>query len=683
MVRAAAAEGKDLPCLDFVAEAVACPRCGGALRAQKSKRRQVVTLAHGPFTARELRKQCRAHGCHPLQSAALAQLIKPGQRFGYDLVVQVGLSRYLAGMQREEIRRMLRNEHGIELSDGSVSALCDRFLGYLEALHVTRAPVLREALAGGYPLHLDATCERGKGGLFVCLDGWHGWVLGSARVTSEAGANLAPVVERTVQLFGKPVATVRDLGDGCAHAVASLREEGIPDLVCHYHFLAAVGNRLFQSRYDTLRAMIRQTECRSELHALLRDLRKYSSTDETEGRFGKGTVRDELKALLLWVLEGDGHADAAFPFALPLLDFARRCRQAAMKAEPWVSRPRSTPERRAIACLERLVDRLESTESFSATVGGLESRRATFQELRGVLRLTNAELPRGDTRTTQEHLPALELLRLQQIKQSVVQYTADLEGRIGADHDHPKTQRSTAGIILRYLRRYEHSLFGHPAKLDEEGRVLAVVQRTNNVAEHFFGRQKQQLRRRVGRGQLGRDLEKQPAQVALVANLRDPEYVRLLAGSLDQLPAAIARLDQDASAEIPELVRDHRDSQLQAVIQQLLEVPSPELAERSVVRAHKKEEPRPRDPRLPPPGSVLERWFRGRSHRIEVLEHGFRYRNTIYKRPAKLVRKIAGTQRDSYHFLGLTMPWTERAATLRGRRLCGSTMIDLPAPTEF
>jgi hypothetical protein len=124
------------------------------------------------------------------------------------------------------------------------------------------------------------------------------------------------------------------------------------------------------------------------------------------------------------------------------------------------------------------------------------------------------------------------------------------------------------------------------------------------------------------------------------------------------------------------------DSQLQAVIHQLLDVPSPELAECAVVRAKKKEEPRPRDPRLPPPGSVLERWFRGRPHRIEVLEHGLRYRNTIYGRPSKLVRKIARTQRDSYHFLGLTVPWSERAATLRGRRLNGSTMIDLPVPTE-
>jgi hypothetical protein len=95
--------------------------------------------------------------------------VEAGQKYGYDLIVQVGLLRYLCRLQRQEIRDVLRNEHGIELSTGSVSALCDRFLIYFEALHVARSPSIRQAL-GEYPLHLDATCERGKGGLFVCID---------------------------------------------------------------------------------------------------------------------------------------------------------------------------------------------------------------------------------------------------------------------------------------------------------------------------------------------------------------------------------------------------------------------------------------------------------------------------------------------------------------------------------
>ena len=97
--------------------------------------------------------------------------------------------------------------------------------------------------------------------------------------------------------------------------------------------------------------------------------------------------------------------------------------------------------------------------------------------------------------------------------------------------------------MLRYLDRYGDGLSGHPVARDEAGRALAVVHRTNNVLEQFFGAAKQGLRRRVGRAHLGRDLEDQPAQVALTANLRHPDYVRILCGTLEKLPQAFAQLD--------------------------------------------------------------------------------------------------------------------------------------------
>jgi hypothetical protein len=455
------------------------------------------------------------------------------------------------------------------------------------------------------------------------------------------------------------------------------------------------------------------------MYVLLRDLRKYSSLDRSEGRFGRGTVRDSLKALVLWVIEGEGHSDAPFPFSLPHLNFAQRCLQAGQRAEPWVGRPRTAPERRALACLERIVARLDQTPRFASTVRELGSRWTAFCELRDVLRLSNAELPRGDTRTTQEHLPALELVRLQQIKQAVDQYTTDLNGCIAIRRKQAKKSKSAAEIILGYLQQYGPYLFGHPAKLDEQGGVIAVVQRTNNVSEHFFGRQKQMLRRRVGRGQLGRDLEKQPAQVALVANLRDPEYVRRLAGSLDKLPTAFAQLDQETPGQVSMLIRDHRNSQLQRVLRQLLkdqplpipyeseqeprrnlvvpcmqefvdsaqemiELPDEEIRSRTTVQIAQRPQPppKPRDPRLPPPGSLLERRYAGRTYHIKVLENGLRYRHTTYSSPTKLVHVITGNSHNGFDFLGLTVPWPERAAQLQGRRMNRATMIDLPIPTE-
>ena len=94
------------------------------MRAYKTLTRELLTLAAGRFVAREFRKRCPA--CPqppPAVSQHLAQLAPPGQCYGYDLLVWVGLARY----QRRVIQA---------------------------------APALRSVLARGYALHLDATCEQ-------------------------------------------------------------------------------------------------------------------------------------------------------------------------------------------------------------------------------------------------------------------------------------------------------------------------------------------------------------------------------------------------------------------------------------------------------------------------------------------------------------------------------------------
>ncbi len=531
----------------------------------------MITLSHGAFDAREIRKRCGDRSCPPVRSEALRRLVKSGQRYAYDLIVHVALGRYIKGQQRDEIRRELSKERGIDLSAGTVSALCDRFLSLFEALHVHRAPQLRAHLQqGGYPLHLDATCEHGKGGLFLCMDGWRGWTLWGARVPSENADHLTSVVDRTVELFGRPVATMRDMGDGGAHAVERLRKDGVPDLICHYHFAGAVGSSLFDKLYDHLRGILRLCRVRTDLRTLLRELRPYNTSRATEGRWGLGCVREDLKALVLWVLEGDGRKDVPYPFALPHLEFVRRCRQAVERAQQWVPCPRTQPERRVIEVLARRVSRLERDPRLVATVESLDERWRTFSELRGVLRLSDADLPRGDTRLAPRQLPALEWLRLEQIKQAVESFEAELKERI-PPAEHGKSRPSSApAIVLKYLERNRAHLFGHPARLDPDGRVVAVVARTNNVIEHFFGKDKQRLRRRVGRAHLGQDLEQQPAQVALVSNLRHADYVQVLCGSLDHLPTALAELDMQSAVDPGPPVRDQRDKHLQQRVRKLL-----------------------------------------------------------------------------------------------------------------
>ncbi len=561
MVRTTAADSGAAPCVDFVADAEHCLVCGGDLQVQKSKWRRVTTLGAGTFQAREVRKACRADSSHPVMaSEKLGRLVPRGQGYGYDLIVQVGLARYLRNQQREEIRAELLRENGIVISAGTVTNLCDRFLMLLERLHHYRIPALRAAMGGDYPLHIDATSEHGKGGLFLCIDGWRGWVLHSVKIASENEDELRPAVEKTVSLFGDPIAVVRDLSKAEAGAVDKLRDRGIPDLVCHYHFLGAIGKKLFDHHYAVLRNLLRRSKVRTGLRELLRELRKNESAEVYQGKYGQGCLREDLLALILWVLEGEGGKDLPYPFCLPHLGFYQRCQEVMQRAERWLPIPRSHVERRALKQLSHVIGRLDKTERLSWVVPRMERGWQAFCELRDILRLSDAELPRGDRRyLSTRDFPEMEMARLQDIEKTTMAYREEIRVRIANGVSGSSSAEAT---ILTYFERYNKHLFGHPARRDESGKIIAMVERTNNVAEHFFGADKQKLRRRLGRANLGRDLEDQPAQAALAANLRHTDYVRLLSGSLENLPATFAMLDQEEYREASPLQRNNKDSGL-------------------------------------------------------------------------------------------------------------------------
>ncbi len=572
--RATTEKGKPFPVIDFVAEAKQCSVCGSALRIVKSSVRQrpVMSYEAGCFIPRVVLKQCKKDSSHPIfHSQALARIVRPFQRYGYDLIVQVGLARYFRNKRRDEIRIELYEQCRITLSESSISILCDRFLCYFEALHLARTPDLRMAIqnGGGYPLHLDGTNDRGKGGLAVCMDGFRGWVLVAGKIPSEGEDHLRPLVDKTATLFGNPLSTMRDLMKAGRNVVAGIREYEKPDLVCHYHFLGAVGEKLFDVPNSTLRGLLKNSKVQSESWKLFRELRQYRKSEAFKGRFGSGYVRDNLLAWVLWILEGDGKKKPSYPFALSHLEFYQRCRQAMQRAKHWVPPPWSHPEQRILQHLSKLIDRIEQDEHFIQVTEQLEKGWFAFCELRDVLRLTGNELLRGETPVHRKSIPIMELEMLKAIEEAVEQYKQRLRNQIG---DQSKKKPTTPeGIILKYFDRYGDNLFKHPVLRDEQGAVIAVADRTNNVLEHFFALGKENLRRRLGKAHLGRDLEDQPAQVALVTNLRHDDYVRILCGSLDNLANAFADLDQEALCNVTPLERKSRDSDIRRRIRALLD----------------------------------------------------------------------------------------------------------------
>ena len=251
--------------------------------------------------------------------------------------------------------------------------------------------------------------------------------------------------------------------------------------------------------------------------------------------------------------------DLPYPFSLPHLDFYRRCQEALLRAERWLPLPRSHVERRALKQLAKVFAQFDELPRLAWVVPKLQSGWQAFSELRDILRLTDAELPRGDLRylSTRE-FPELEMARLGEIEKTTKAYHQQLRKRVTDSHSPSRAE----AVILRYLDRYAKQLFGHPATYDDDGNIVCVVECTNNVAEHFFGADKQKLRRRLGRANLGRDLEDQPAQAVLASNLLHNDYVGVLCGSLEHLPAAFAALGQEKPEDVSPLQRSNRETSL-------------------------------------------------------------------------------------------------------------------------
>lgn len=551
------------------------------MRVRKTFEHKGITLAHGPFRVRETVRVCAA-GCtetsngqaaHAVvrRQAQLAEILLPRSAIGYDVMAFVGRQRFVDYRQRDEIRATLEAQYGITLSPGEVGLVGRRFLVYLEALHQARAPDFRKALKadGGWPMHIDATGENGRGTLFVTYAGWRRWVLGSWKIPTERADAILPKMRTTAALFGPPCAIMRDLGRAGIEAardfVAGLKKP-IPVLGCHLHFVKDIGTDLLRPSHDDLRELFRRFKVQPRLRAQVRGLGRALGADIAKARLG---VADWLagqhgdghfkmpeghaglaivRALGQWVLDyPDDGTDAGFPFDSPYLDLYRRCLRACRAVESLLCKPSADPRvYQALEHLHRVVECVRSELPFQRPARIIEARAILFNQLRDALRL----VPKPPVARPSD--PREQLTQLRDVKKAVAALQLSLKKRRPMRGPAQDT-RKAIDIILAHLERHGPSLWGHVVALPRAaGGGIRVVERTNVILESFFHTIKHGERRRSGRKVLTQDLEHLPAAAILARNLTCPDYVAILCGGLEHLPHAFAQLDApDRTASLP------------------------------------------------------------------------------------------------------------------------------------
>ncbi len=61
------------------------------------------------------------------------------------------------------------------------------------------------------------------------------------------------------------------------------------------------------------------------------------------------------------------------------------------------------------------------------------------------------------------------------------------------------------------------------------------------------------------------------------------------------------------------------------------------------------------DDRLPPPGTVITRKYKGEVFQVKVLPHGFEYEGEVYTSLSAVAKQITGSHCNGFHFFRLVL----------------------------
>lgn len=111
--------------------------------------------------------------------------------------------------------------------------------------------------------------------------------------------------------------------------------------------------------------------------------------------------------------------------------------------------------------------------------------------------------------------------------------------------------------------------------------------------------------------------------------------------------------------------------------------PARKKAPKAETPAQETSPPRERDPRLPAPGAVLSRTYKGKDYRVTVLDDGFRWEGKEFRSLTALARTITGYPAISGPaWFGLTEPKAApRAPKRKGKTAATEALAAEPSPT--
>ncbi len=532
------------PVVQFSPESDFCA-CGKRLVVQKTRRKKVLSML-GPFIAHETVAHCIACS-RVFHSDTLLRLVGSCCNVAYDVLVFVGEALFGRHRNSQEVRAALIARN-VRLSVSEIEYLGRKFVTYLAMAHKQATPRICQAmkLAGGYVLHLDATHEGEAPALMTGMDSLSDMVLANVKVPSENAEHIIPFLRKLQTEYGNPTACVHDMGGGILKAVAEVFP-GIPDFICHFHFLRDIGKDFLEPAYAELRKRLRTHAISTRLRELVRESRqclveqgaKCATLAKTikEASPGGDTYLMRMAStysLALWVLHGKHSGDGyGFPFDRPLLNFAERLLAlyhrlpGLLEALLTDDKPYESQPIFKLACE---VSYIANDPAICQAVEQLRWRSSVFDSLRKAMRIAPVDGCNGlkDEGVDED---------MATIRQGVKKFRQEIEKdpKLAAD---PLSHK-----MAEQIDKYGEKLFADPLRVDTpNGPVTIYPQRTNNILEHFFRDQRRAYRRKTGNDSMCRTLQAMLADTPLVKNLDNPGYMKVLLDGKENLEELFASL---------------------------------------------------------------------------------------------------------------------------------------------
>jgi hypothetical protein len=385
------------------------------------------------------------------------------------------------------------------------------------------------------------------------LDSMSQIVLGNSKLPAEDEKHIIPFLQRIKKNFGIPLALVHDMGRGILKAVAKVFP-GVPDFICHFHFLRDIGKDLLGDPYGIIRERLSKHQISSKLHYRAKQLKQATdqnpelvnlleaSMTEEQPTLSSLDSLGELSAytLIKWTLEykseGRGYG---FPFDRPYLSFAKRIRELQnhvtilRKSQPHRSKQDNKPYTQIHNDLKKII----KDKVLWKAVETLEERILVFERLRKAMRIAPASGRYGLNDDG-------EKIDIKSIEYRVKKFRTWLTSR----KDYPHNQAAKSMVVQ--IDKYWEKLFADPIIVQTtSGEMKIQPQRTNNLLEQFFRDFKRGNRRKTGDKSCSRMLRTMLAETPLVKNLQNRNYMKILLKEKASLAEVFAEIEIETLRE--------------------------------------------------------------------------------------------------------------------------------------